>query len=138
MLALIAGWAEIAFPGDYGNVNTYFWIPLVGPLVGGSIGAYLYDWLIWGVLIARGATSDPEVAETSGADSLDEPGGGADAGAETSFSPMNRTTVFGRAARRSPQPENSKMRVAAAGRSHGRPLRDGGWFERETESVVIL
>jgi glycerol uptake facilitator protein len=74
--AWIAGWKSIAMPGDYGNVNTYFWIPIVGPLVGGAIGALIYDVAIRGVLIARGATPDPEVME-EGADSLDEPGGGA-------------------------------------------------------------
>jgi glycerol uptake facilitator protein len=74
--AWIAGWKSIAMPGDYGNVNTYFWIPIVGPLVGGAVGALIYDVAIRGVLIARGATPDPEVME-EGADSLDEPGGGA-------------------------------------------------------------
>lgn len=74
--AWIAGWKSIAMPGDYGNVNTYFWIPIVGPLVGGAVGALIYDFGIRHVLIARGATPDPEVAE-EGADTLDEPGGGA-------------------------------------------------------------
>ena len=32
MFALIAGWGKVAFPGDYGNINDYFWIPIVGPL----------------------------------------------------------------------------------------------------------
>ena len=41
-------------PGDYGNVNTYFWIPIVGPLLGGPIGAYIYDWVIRDTLVARG------------------------------------------------------------------------------------
>jgi glycerol uptake facilitator protein len=63
-------------PGDYGNVNTYFWIPIVGPLVGAAIGALVYDFGIRNVLIARGATPDVEVVET-GADTLDEPGGAA-------------------------------------------------------------
>ena len=39
MLAWIAGWKSIAFPGDYGNINNYFWIPIVGPLVGAAVGA---------------------------------------------------------------------------------------------------
>lgn len=63
MFALIQGWGKIAFPGDYGNVNTYFWIPIVGPLVGGAIGAYIYDLLIRNVLIARGVKPDPEMVE---------------------------------------------------------------------------
>jgi glycerol uptake facilitator protein len=61
-------------PGDFGNVNTYFWIPIVGPLVGAAVGALVYDFAIRNVLIARGAKPDPEVAE-EGADALDQPGG---------------------------------------------------------------
>ena len=76
--AWIAGWKSIAFPGDYGNVNTYFWIPIIGPLVGATVGALIYDFGIRDVLIARGAKPDPEMVE-EGADVLDEPGGAADA-----------------------------------------------------------
>jgi glycerol uptake facilitator protein len=75
--AWITGWKSVAFPGDYGNVNTYFWIPIVGPLVGAAVGALIYDLGVRNVLIARGATPDPEIAE-EGADVLDEPGGGAE------------------------------------------------------------
>jgi glycerol uptake facilitator protein len=74
ILAWIAGWGKIAMPGDYGNVNTYFWIPIVGPLLGGVIGAYIYDLGIRNVLLRRGAKPDPEMVE-QGADVLDEPQG---------------------------------------------------------------
>jgi glycerol uptake facilitator protein len=74
MWALIAGWGKVAFPGDYGNVNTYFWIPIIGPLVGAAVGALIYDLGIRDVLLARGATPEPDVAER-GVDVLDEPGG---------------------------------------------------------------
>jgi glycerol uptake facilitator protein len=63
IFAWLQGWGKIAFPGDYGNVNTYFWIPIVGPLLGGAIGAYIYDIFIRGVLIARGVKPDPEMVE---------------------------------------------------------------------------
>lgn len=63
MFALLQGWGKIAFPGDYGNVNTYFWIPIIGPFVGAGIGAFIYDFLIRGVLIARGVKPDPEMVE---------------------------------------------------------------------------
>src|ERR1700754_4519078 len=63
IFAWIQGWGKIAFPGDYGNVNTYFWIPIIGPFVGAGIGAFVYDLLIRNVLIARGATPDPEMVE---------------------------------------------------------------------------
>ncbi len=76
LFAWIAGWKSIAMPGNYGNVNDYFWIPIVGPLVGGVLGAFVYDFAIRDVLIARGATPDPEVVD-QGVESLDEPGGAA-------------------------------------------------------------
>ena len=72
--AWIAGWKKIAFPGDYGNVNTYFWIPIIGPIVGAAVGALIYDLGIRNVLIARGAKPDPDMVE-KGSDSLDEPQG---------------------------------------------------------------
>ena len=74
LFAWVAGWKKLAIPGDFGNVNDYFWIPIVGPLVGAVVGACIYDFAIRSVLIARGATPDPEMEE-KGADSLDEPGG---------------------------------------------------------------
>jgi hypothetical protein len=37
---------KIALPGDYGNVNDYFWMPIVVPLVGAAIGAFIYDLFI--------------------------------------------------------------------------------------------
>jgi glycerol uptake facilitator protein len=74
MWALIAGWGKVAFPGDYGNVSAYFWIPIIGPLVGAAVGALVYDLGIRNVLIARGATPEPQVEER-GVDVLDEPGG---------------------------------------------------------------
>ena len=72
MFAWIAGWKSVAFPGNYGNVNDYFWIPIVGPFLGAAIGALVYDFGIRNTLIARGATPDPEMVE-KGVDSLDEP-----------------------------------------------------------------
>jgi glycerol uptake facilitator protein len=55
MLAWFAGWKDIAMPGNYGNVNSYFWIPILGPLIGAAIGAFVYDGLIRSVLRARKA-----------------------------------------------------------------------------------
>jgi glycerol uptake facilitator protein len=53
MFALIAGWGKVAFPGNYGNINDYFWIPIVGPLIGAGIATVLYDNGIRKILIAR-------------------------------------------------------------------------------------
>jgi glycerol uptake facilitator protein len=72
LLAWIAGWKSIAFPGNYGNVNGYFWIPIIGPLVGSVLGAIVYDLGIRKVLIARGAKPDPDMVEQA-SDALDEP-----------------------------------------------------------------
>jgi glycerol uptake facilitator protein len=63
LLAWLEGWKSIAVPGDYGNVNGYLWIPIVGPLVGGAIGAFVYDFAVRNVLKARGVQPDPDVEE---------------------------------------------------------------------------
>jgi hypothetical protein len=52
MFALIAGWGKTAFPGNYGNINDYFWIPIVGPLLGASIAAFFSDTFIQDILKA--------------------------------------------------------------------------------------
>lgn len=65
VLAWLAGWGKVALPGNYGNVSTYFWVPIVGPLVGAVIGAYAYDLGIRDVLRARGAVP-PVGAEERG------------------------------------------------------------------------
>jgi glycerol uptake facilitator protein len=57
----IQGWGSVAMPGDYGNVNAYFWVPIAGPLLGGVIGALVYDFGIRNVLIARGRPEAPDV-----------------------------------------------------------------------------
>jgi glycerol uptake facilitator protein len=49
----MAGWGSIAFPGSFDNFSNYWWIPIVGPLVGGLIGVLAYDLFIGQVLAAR-------------------------------------------------------------------------------------
>jgi glycerol uptake facilitator len=63
MFAWIAGWGKVAMPGDYGNVNTFFWIPIVGPFLGGVIGASIYDLVIHRTLLDRGEVPEPGVEE---------------------------------------------------------------------------
>jgi glycerol uptake facilitator protein len=59
IFALFAGWGQVAFPGTVkGAFTAYFWVPIVGPFVGGVIGAYIYDFFIQDVLKARG--EEPE------------------------------------------------------------------------------
>ncbi|WP_316783113.1 MIP/aquaporin family protein [Streptomyces sasae] len=48
-----AGWQSLAFPGDGAWFSNYFWIPIVGPLIGAVIGVLVYDLFIGDVLYAR-------------------------------------------------------------------------------------
>jgi glycerol uptake facilitator len=59
LFAWIQGWGDIAVPGNYGNVDGYMWVPIVAPLVGGLVGAVVYDFFIRSVLQARGAAPPP-------------------------------------------------------------------------------
>jgi glycerol uptake facilitator protein len=63
VFAWIAGWGKLALPGNYGNVNDYFWIPIVGPLIGAAIASYLYEFAIRDILRARKAPEPGLVAE---------------------------------------------------------------------------
>ncbi|HXX38874.1 MAG TPA: MIP/aquaporin family protein [bacterium] len=51
LFAWVAGWGPNALPGPSG----YWWVPILGPLVGGGIAAYVYDWFIGQTLEARKA-----------------------------------------------------------------------------------
>jgi glycerol uptake facilitator protein len=82
LLALVAGWGKIAFPGDYGNVDTYFWIPIVGPFLGGAIGAYMYDFFIRDSLVAMGRTPAPVEMHGETVELEDRAGAAADERAE--------------------------------------------------------
>src|SRR5690349_9221015 len=37
---------DVAIPGNDGNVDGYGWIPIVGPMIGGLIGAFVYDGVV--------------------------------------------------------------------------------------------
>lgn len=49
LFAAFAGWGSVALPG----INDYFWVPIVCPLIGGAIGAFVYDYGIRDILVAR-------------------------------------------------------------------------------------
>ncbi|MFJ5530090.1 MIP/aquaporin family protein [Streptomyces sp. NPDC093261] len=50
----LAGWQDLAMPGTLaGSFSDYFWIPIVGPLVGAVVGVLVYDLFIGDVLHAR-------------------------------------------------------------------------------------
>jgi glycerol uptake facilitator protein len=59
LFAWIQGWGDIAMPGNYPNIDAYFWIPIVAPLVGGLIGAFVYNFFIHNVLLARAPAAPP-------------------------------------------------------------------------------
>jgi glycerol uptake facilitator protein len=54
LFAFLAGWGQVALPG----IDGYFWVPIVGPLVGAVLAAFAYHHLIYRVLVARKAHSD--------------------------------------------------------------------------------
>jgi glycerol uptake facilitator protein len=65
LFAWAAGWKKLAMPGDYGWINTYFWVPIVAPLVGAALAAPIYDFGIRDVLKKRLAAAEvPEGGRT--------------------------------------------------------------------------
>src|SRR5690625_297465 len=66
LLAWAGGWGELAMPGNGPWFSGYFWIPIVGPLVGGVIGILVYDLFVGDVLHARAIAADEaEVGRTT-------------------------------------------------------------------------
>ncbi|AEJ41113.1 MIP family channel protein [Sulfobacillus acidophilus TPY] len=49
IFAYLAGWGANAFPGPSG----YFWVPIVGPLIGGGVAPFIYRWFIGRTLEER-------------------------------------------------------------------------------------
>jgi glycerol uptake facilitator protein len=70
LLAFAEGWGSLALPGP----GDYVWVPIVGPLVGGVIGALIYDFFVHSALLARGeGPSGIARPETEEGRSLREP-----------------------------------------------------------------
>jgi glycerol uptake facilitator len=68
IFAWIAGWGKLAMPGNYGWVNDYFWVPIVGPLIGAMIAAPVYDLGVRDILRSRrppepGVSGEGEMVE---------------------------------------------------------------------------
>ncbi|MFE8944259.1 MIP/aquaporin family protein [Streptomyces sp. NPDC007856] len=60
LLTYAAGWNSLAFPGSVSGVYSgYWWIPIVGPLIGGVIGIVVYDLFIGDVLLLRAELAEP-------------------------------------------------------------------------------
>jgi len=54
VFAWLAGWGEVALPG----IRSYFWVPIIGPIIGGLAGAFIYDIFIHQVLKARSQSGE--------------------------------------------------------------------------------
>jgi glycerol uptake facilitator protein len=76
LFAWIDGYGKLAIPGNYGNISGYFWIPIVAPIIGGIIAAFVYDVFIRDILIARGNVPEPGVVPEEGRVMRDAPTGG--------------------------------------------------------------
>ncbi|MGZ3617372.1 MAG: aquaporin, partial [Ktedonobacteraceae bacterium] len=50
--------------GSFTQNNYYFWIPIVGPLLGGAVGALVFDWTLGKVLAARMLGSSGDTVTT--------------------------------------------------------------------------
>ncbi|MEU1306396.1 MIP/aquaporin family protein [Streptomyces shenzhenensis] len=72
----MAGWNELALPGSLsGSFSGFWWIPIVGPLIGGVVGVLVYDLFIGDVLHIRAARAElPEPGMTRGVTAADEEG----------------------------------------------------------------
>ena len=71
-IAIVSGGASLSAD------NFYFWIPIVAPLLGGVVGAFIYDYTLGKVLEARGLMKSG-AAEVTG-EAVREPGGAAGGG----------------------------------------------------------
>lgn len=63
LLAFFTGWGQVALPGNGPGFSNYFWIPIIGPLLGAGLAAFFYDYTIHSLLVARGIGEVPGVAE---------------------------------------------------------------------------
>ncbi|MFI8306315.1 MIP/aquaporin family protein [Streptomyces sp. NPDC085927] len=64
LFTFFEGWGSIALPGSFQWFSGYWWIPIVGPLIGGVVGTGVYDLLISPVIKARlGATEEGPATE---------------------------------------------------------------------------
>jgi glycerol uptake facilitator protein len=69
IFAWLVGWGDAAFPGVQGNLHSYWWVPVVAPIIGAIIGGIIYEFGISYVLRSRhakaatGVESHGEVVE---------------------------------------------------------------------------
>lgn len=63
LLTYLAGWGELAFPGNFDYFAGFWWIPIAGPLAGGIVGILAYDLFVGQVLGVREPAPEPLPAE---------------------------------------------------------------------------
>ncbi len=69
-IAIVSGGASLSAD------NYYFWVPIVAPLLGGSVGALIFDYTLGKVLEARGLMKSGAAEARGEAVRLPEPGAG--------------------------------------------------------------
>ncbi|MGI8827620.1 MAG: MIP/aquaporin family protein [Chloroflexota bacterium] len=72
VLAWIVGFKGIALPGP----DNYFWVPLLGPLLGGVIGSVVYEYTIHQALLLRRVAPSGDVEEIGTTDREQDEGSG--------------------------------------------------------------
>lgn len=53
IFAWMAGWGQVAFPGNGAGFSSYFWVPVVAPLVGGALAAVAYQTTLYPILVEK-------------------------------------------------------------------------------------
>ncbi|MGW5197618.1 MIP/aquaporin family protein [Streptomyces spiralis] len=73
LFTFAAGWGDLALPGSLaGSFSHYWWIPIVGPLVGGVVGVLAYDLFVGDVLTVRAQEGMPPEPGRTRASTQDE------------------------------------------------------------------
>jgi len=76
LFAFALGWGAIAMPGSFTSLaNTfsgYFWVPIVGPLVGGVLGVTLYDLFISSAIAAKARVAGAVAGEVPAGEAHEE------------------------------------------------------------------
>ena len=89
VFAWLAGWGDVALPGTItgvpGAFSWYFWVPIVGPLIGGVIGVLLYDWFIGDILHARRILAEQEAHPEKTVPHTEQPDGEPGPGTEEDY-----------------------------------------------------
>lgn len=72
IIAWLGGFGELAFPGNGPWFSAYWWVPIVGPLIGGVVGVIVYDVFIGDVLHARLMAKAKHVESEAGPGTIED------------------------------------------------------------------